>query len=261
MPGAPGALAWFRDRAFDFMTPEPTAAPQTGQVAVNERSVEVPWALGHLGDARRILDVGCATSAYLEDLGRDRRRAVYGLDPGEPRTVTGALVVRGTVVAPPFRQGSFDLILCISTVEHIGLPIYGQHEFPHGDVLAMRHMRRLLRPGGRLLLTVPFGRRQRNPWFRVYDPRRLRVLAVGFRKCSEGYFRLVPEEKGRYEACRPRALWRAAYDFDHMRAEGVACLELTPAAGLGFVVARVASRLLFAFERLTGKERPFLRRP
>ena len=243
------------------MRPETATAAQPSSLGVNERSVEVPWALARLAGAGRILDVGCAASTYLAELASQAGRAVYGLDPGEPPPVAGAGVVRGSVVAPPFRQGAFDLILCISTVEHIGLPIYGQHEFPHGDVLAMRHMRRLLRPGGRLLLTVPFGRCQRNPWFRVYDAARLRVLTAGFRRLSEGYFRLVREGEGRYEACDGKDLHAAGYDFDHMRAEGVACLELAPAAGLGFVLSRVAIRLLFTFERLTGKERSFLRGP
>ena len=267
--GAPTSRGLVQERAFPVMRPETATAAQPSSLGVNERSVEVPWALARLAGAGRILDVGCAASTYLAELASQAGRAVYGLDPGEPPPVAGAGVVRGSVVAPPFRQGAFDLILCISTVEHIGLPIYGQHEFPHGDVLAMRHMRHLLarggrpdgRPSGRLLLTVPFGRCQRNPWFRVYDAARLRMLTVGYRRLSETYFRLVREGEGRYDACDRKALQAAGYDFDQMRAEGVACLELVPTGGLWFALARIATRLLFAFERLSGKERAFLRGP
>jgi SAM-dependent methyltransferase len=221
----------------------------TLSLATNDRSVEVPWALERVGNARRVLDVGCSTSHYLAELAREeprRGRRVYGLDPDAPQPIRNVGVVRGTVVVPPFPTGSFDLILCISTVEHIGLPIYGQREFPHGDTLAMRYMRRLLAPGGRLLVTVPFGRAQVNPWFRVYDSRGLRRLRGGFRTLSAAFYRLrrdgsstLGQAQGAtdagcewYEPCRAADLCEAEYDFEHMRSEGVALVELTPSGGL-----------------------------
>lgn len=226
-------------------------------LGTNERSVEVPWARQHTGGARCVLDVGCSTSDYLADLAPDRR--VYGLDPDAPRPIQNVGVVKGTVVAPPFPSGRFDLILCVSTVEHIGLPIYGQQEFPHGDILAMRHMRRLLAPGGRLLLTVPFGRAQVNPWFRVYDRSSLRRLTAGFRTVSAAFYRLRTQREDSYEPCRAADLRDAGYDFEHMRTEGVALAELTPAGRLSFLVTRVLTRLSFWIDRLAGKEQPFLR--
>jgi SAM-dependent methyltransferase len=224
-------------------------APGTPALGTNDRSVEVPWALQRVGSARRVLDVGCSTSDYLADLAARklrRGRRVYGLDPDAPRPIRNVGVVKGTVVAPPFPPDSFDLILCISTVEHVGLPIYGQREFPHGDTLAMRHMRRLLAPGGRLLLTVPFGRAQVNPWFRVYDRRGLRRITSGFRALSAAFYRLRPDGPsalrqaqgvtgsgcGFYETCRAADLREAEYDFAHMRSEGVALVELTPSGPL-----------------------------
>jgi SAM-dependent methyltransferase len=269
------------------MRPEPTAPPAT-DLGINERSVEVPWACQHVGGARCLLDVGCSTSDYLADLARTgpspeanppgqaavlpppaegRSRRVYGLDPGAPQPIRNVGIVKGTIVVPPFPADSFDLILCISTVEHIGLPVYGQHEFPHGDILAMRHVRRLLAPGGRLLLTVPFGRAQVNPWFRVYDRWGLRRLTRGFRTLSAAFYRLRPEGEGpstgsgcaSYEACRASDLRRAGYDFEHMRAEGVVLAELTPSGRFSFLLARALTRLGFWFDRLVGKERPFLR--
>ena len=274
------------------MNPE-AAAPGTPALGTNERSVEVPWALQRIGGARRVLDVGCSTSDYLAELAREeprRGRRVYGLEPDAPQPIRNVGVVKGTVVAPPFPTGSFELILCISTVEHIGLPIYGQHEFPHGDILAMRHMRRLLAPGGRLLLTVPFGRAQVNPWFRVYDRGSLRRLTGGFRALSAAFYRLRPDGpsassghgpstlrqaqdatgsghgpstgsgRGSYEPCGAADLRGAGYDFEHMRTEGVALAELTPSGPLSFLLARVLTRLSFWFDRLTGKEKPFLPR-
>ena len=242
------------------MNPQ-SPAPDTPALGTNERSVEAPWAIQLIGGARRVLDVGCSTSDYLADLAQaeatgDRR--VYGLDPDAPRSIRNVGILKGTIVAPPFPPAGFDLILCVSTVEHIGLPIYGQHEFPHGDILAMRHMRRLLAPEGRLLLTVPFGRAQVNPWFRIYDSPGLRRLTGGFRTLSAAFYRLRPDAEGSYEACRAADLSEAGYDFEHMRTEGVALAELTPSGPLSFLLARTLTRLSFWFDRLRGKEKPFL---
>jgi len=242
------------------MNPQ-SPAPDTPTLGTNERSVEAPWAIQHIGGARRVLDVGCSTSDYLADLAQNEPRLdrrVYGLDPDAPRPTRNVGILKGTIVAPPFPAAGFDLILCVSTVEHIGLPIYGQHEFPHGDILAMRHMRRLLAPGGRLLLTVPFGRAQVNPWFRVYDSPGLRRLTGGFRSLSAAFYRLRPDAEGSYEPCPAADLREAGYDFEHMRTEGVALAELTPSGPLSFLLARALTRLSFWFDRLRGKEKPFL---
>jgi hypothetical protein len=280
----------FTSGPLGFVGPEFTTRPIT-DLGVNERSVEVPWARQRVGAARRVLDVGCSTSDYLGDLagtGSRQDRHIYGLDPDAPRPIRNVGTVKGTIVAPPFPPTSFDLILCISTVEHIGLPVYGQHEFPHGDILAMRHIRRLLTPGGRLLLTVPFGRAQVNPWFRVYDRPGLRRLTAGFRSLSTAFYRLRPEGggpsagsgrgpstlrqaqgatdsgrsagsgRGSYEACDAADLGGAGYDFDHMRTEGVALVELTPSGFLSFLLVRALTRLTFWLDRLRGEEKPFL---
>jgi len=49
-----------------------------------------------------------------------------------------------------------------------------------GDGAAVRAIWRLLKPGGRLLLTVPFGRPVAGPGHRVYDGPGLRALTEGF---------------------------------------------------------------------------------
>ena len=53
--------------------------------------------------------------------------------------------VLGDVIYPPLRGGTFDCILCLEVLEYVREP---------GRALVA--MRRLLRPGGRLILSVPF---------------------------------------------------------------------------------------------------------
>ena len=56
----------------------------------------------------------------------------------------GVRVVRGRLPHLPFRDGSFDVAISLDVFEHV-----------EQDLEAMREVRRVLRPGGRLITTVP----------------------------------------------------------------------------------------------------------
>ena len=69
-------------------------------------------------------------------------------------------VVKGNVLGTSLSESSFDLVLNCSTVEHVGLA--GRYDVtesrPDGDLEAMERIRRLLKPSGIMLMTVPVGR-------------------------------------------------------------------------------------------------------
>lgn len=83
--------------------------------------------------------------------------------------------IRGT-----FPLDFFDTAIALSTMEHIGLGLYGEPVDPHGDRKAAIEVLKVVKPGGRLLLTVPFGRLATTSGHCVYDATRLRVLLAGF---------------------------------------------------------------------------------
>ncbi|MBI4505946.1 MAG: class I SAM-dependent methyltransferase [Chloroflexi bacterium] len=74
--------------------------------------------------------------------------------------------VQADLTALPFPGGMFDAALAVSTVEHVA-----------DDGAALRELARVLRPGGALALSVPFGTQARDLWRdeQVYD----RVPASG----------------------------------------------------------------------------------
>jgi len=85
----------------------------------------------------------------------------------------------------------FDFILNCSSVEHVGLQgRYGvAAEETDGDLEAMRRFRSLLKPTGRMLLTIPCGRDEAvAPWHRVYGEQRLPKLLQGFEIVEEEYW-------------------------------------------------------------------------
>jgi SAM-dependent methyltransferase len=78
--------------------------------------------------------------------------------------------------------GPFDAAIALSAVEHFGLGHYDGDEAgrPREDVDAIARARELLRPGGRLVLTVPFGEASEDDFQRVYDDAGLDRLLQGY---------------------------------------------------------------------------------
>jgi O-antigen chain-terminating methyltransferase len=123
----------------------------------DERAVEIPWVLARYGGERHVLDVGTvfAEPAYVAGL----------RELGIPDLVTVDLASGATVVADvrdlPFDDERFELVLCVSTLEHVGRDntVYAVDapRDERGDDAALRELRRVLASDGRLLVSVPTG--------------------------------------------------------------------------------------------------------
>lgn len=98
-----------------------------------------------LPTAARVLDAGCGTGRNLAEyrlLG-----AAVGVDASEAAlssNKSSSAAAAASVNALPFRPGSFDLVCATDVIEHLD-----------DDVAALAGMRRVSKPLGRLLLTVP----------------------------------------------------------------------------------------------------------
>ncbi|HKG60335.1 MAG TPA: methyltransferase domain-containing protein [Pyrinomonadaceae bacterium] len=95
----------------------------------------------------RILDVGCGTGANLLML--SQYGDAEGVDVSEDALAfcreRGLENVKlGAAEELPYDDGTFDLVTALDVVEHLD-----------DDVAGLREMRRVLRPGGRVLLFVP----------------------------------------------------------------------------------------------------------
>ena len=148
---------------------------------INERVIEVPWALAQLPQFGVVLDVGSCDATYLPAI-QQPNRLLHCLDPRDCSTdiPRGAVFHHQSVIGNTLPSSFYDAILALSTIEHIGLPCYGQHPFAHGDRLAMVEFRDLLKPGGRVILTVPAGSSKISSWYRQYSPDTLRDLLDGW---------------------------------------------------------------------------------
>jgi len=85
----------------------------------------------------RVLDVGCGDRPYEQLL--TGAAEIVGFDvPGNPHAD-----LHGSIDALPVEDASFDVVLCLQVLEHVPDP-----------AAAVRELRRVVRPGGRVLLST-----------------------------------------------------------------------------------------------------------
>jgi len=130
-----------------------------------------------LARAAQVLDAGCGSGRTLEELGRYGEVHGIELNP-EAAEVARARgrgeVLMGRLEALPWDDDTFDLITCLDVIEHTP-----------DDRVTLRELRRVCKPGGWLLVTVPAYQALwslhdvANHHYRRYGRRTLRSAAVG----------------------------------------------------------------------------------
>jgi len=161
-----------------------------------EREVEIPFMLAHLPEPPlKILDVGCSHSNIiyeLDKLGYD----IHGIDMVQCNPAFEKFYL-GDARNMPYNDNEFDYILCISALEHfgkVGTPYKTDKvEDLTADVKAMREMYRVLKKGGKLILTLPVGYGEPHwyMWVRFYNEEVLQRILGEFDIISIRYSYLL----------------------------------------------------------------------
>jgi SAM-dependent methyltransferase len=161
-----------------------------GKLLVNERIVEYPQVLRWISTGGTVLDIGCASSRLpmqLASLGYE----VHGLDLRLYPFEHPNLHFHQDSLFSWNPQRTFDTILLISTLEHLGLGVYGDSVMPNADQEAIGRIAKWLSPRGRLLVSVPFGKAGSTTMHRVYDGEQLRNLFSAFKWSDSKYYRRI----------------------------------------------------------------------
>lgn len=134
-----------------------------------ERSIEIPFVLDNMPDPpAKLLDVSCSESTFLlemDKLGFD----AYGIDIND-YDVSYSKFVKADARKIPFGDKSFDIVTCISALEHYGLvetPYHSDTVYdPKAPFKALREMARVLKDDGIIILTLPFGYTENKDWLK-----------------------------------------------------------------------------------------------
>jgi len=153
------------------------------KIHISERIVELPFLYKNLdfNKIEKILDLGCVgskISLQLASLGY----CVVGIDY-RPYIFKHKKLkfLQGNFIEMDIAPESFDCVICISTIEHIGLPAYNIKPFKNGDKKSIAKIFKLLKRGGKLILTVPFGKNLISNFERNYDYNSLKNLLIMFK--------------------------------------------------------------------------------
>ncbi|WP_210324170.1 class I SAM-dependent methyltransferase [Azorhizobium oxalatiphilum] len=177
----------------------------------------------------QVLDVGAGQAPWTGMLGPDAR--YMGVDI-EKADAFGMMRVPGVVYYDggrlPMDDGSFDTLMCVEVLEHV----------PDPEAL-LADMHRVLKPGGRLLLTVPWSARVHHI---PHDYSRFTRFGLASRMAAAGFVDVEVQERGNDIAAiankliiltlrliRPKPRVRALWSWP-------LALLLAPAT-VGFVVA------------------------
>lgn len=145
---------WYVEDQFDTQLGSPSSRFIVEQRwRVFEASI-IGWSKTRGGPPTAVLDAGCGDGINLQFLTRLTKKhgwssRVVGIDysplrVGRARMTRGAAIVRGSLTALALGDCTFDVVLCNQVLEHVP-----------NDHTALSELRRVLRPGGLLIVGVP----------------------------------------------------------------------------------------------------------
>jgi len=141
-----------------FFESDPLSNPLTG-----DRCIEYAFVVRNLVGLdkkryKRVLDVGCLASP-LTTIVKEIGFVVDGIDLlPSPYVYEGINYIQADFLSADFKDSLYDVVILCSTVEHIGLEgRYGSPSIKDGDIKALEKVKQVLKSGGILVLTVPYG--------------------------------------------------------------------------------------------------------
>jgi SAM-dependent methyltransferase len=161
---------------------EPDRLPVRYGRWLDERVVEYPWFFSQLPVAPgRLLDAGSVLNHDLilrQPKLANKEVTIMTLAPEDNHFDRPNLhYVYGDLRKTSFSDGGFDTVVSLSTIEHIGLdntlfytsdPGKAENN-PRAYLEAIGEFRRVLKPGGVCLISVPYGKAVVRRWVQVFD--------------------------------------------------------------------------------------------
>ena len=215
---------------------------------IDERVVEYPWFFSRLKvDELTILDAG-STLNHADILSinllKDRKLYISTLSyESFPRTDNTPSYVFEDIREMCYKDEFFDAVVCISTLEHVGMDnsfIYTPDKSKNENdreafLIAIIELKRVLKKGGTLYLTMPYGKYKNHRWLQVFDAGMVAQVKEAFfpSDVSETYFKYKNGQWNYSDACACQNGYY--FDVHHEKkyyqdypaaSQSVVCLEL-----------------------------------
>lgn len=216
---------------------------------LDERIVEYAWFISRLpGEAGRLLDAGSVLNFdyILKQPTLNTKNIFISTLAPEPSCYwqMGVSYVYEDLRDSCFKDGYFDWIASLSTIEHIGLDntmLYTAENTKRENagescLQAVKEYRRMLKTGGTLFLSFPFGRHENRGWFQIFDAAMLNQVIDTFSPSSIKEFHYKYEPEGWRVSSREESKDATYFDIHTQRtydndfaaaSRAIVCLELT----------------------------------
>ncbi|MFN9520391.1 MAG: methyltransferase domain-containing protein [Bacteroidota bacterium] len=180
--------------------------PQSFGLGMDERVVEYPWILSRLSNESGISMLDAGSTFNFPELVNHKKVSpknltIFTYYPEDNQFLNKRISYHfGDLRQMPFRDSCYDEIVCQSTIEHVDMDnsIYGYSIAAHQNnqtksyayISVVNELVRVLKSGGKLLLTLPYGKFENHGFFQQFDEEMLAkiidVLNVSG-KCSTDF--------------------------------------------------------------------------
>ncbi len=246
--GHPGYLPYREHqilKAIDKNVFGSTKLPENYGQSLDERIVEYPWIFSRLSPGPgRLLDAGSVLNfdALLRKPIFSNKQVFISTLAPETQSAWWRKIsyTYEDLRSASYKDDYFDWIVCLSTIEHVGMDtsVYTKGETnselrPHDALVFLKELHRVLKPGGTLFLSFPFGKRSIQDSLQIFDQKGTEELVAAFHPRMEiqNFYRHT--QKG-WRACSAEQAADAGGFWNNpqpnptrtVAAEAVACLEL-----------------------------------
>lgn len=216
---------------------------------LDERIIEYPWFFSRLPEYKqgKLLDAGSVLNfEYILDHHSLKTKNIFisTLAPEESCSWRkGVSYVYEDLRNSCFKGDYFDWIASLSTIEHIGLDntmlytsdVSKNEQAGSSCLAAVEEYKRMLKPGGTLFLSFPFGKHENRGWFQIFDATMLDRVIESFGPSQVKEFHYKYELDGWKVSSREESKGatyfdihtQKSYDSDFAAASrAIVCLEM-----------------------------------
>ena len=177
-------------------------------LGLDERIIEYPWLISKLPSKEgKLLDAGSVLNFdYILSLPVFEKKKIFisTLAPEKHSFWKNSIsYVFEDMRNICYKDNFFDWIVCLSVIEHIGLDntkFYTKNRKKNEQalqsyVVVIRELHRVLKPGGILYLSVPFGKHRNYGWLQTFNSEMVDGVLDAFSPSSytEHHFRYDPD--------------------------------------------------------------------